>query len=79
MQPAIGGKSLYRCDLLWGSCANRSDTGASGITVNENGASPALSFAAAVFAAGKVELVAQDREKARLRLCIYGIEFPIHL
>src|SRR5882724_1867612 len=62
LEPFDGG------DRLAGGFGEVGDATSSGLAIDEDGARAALAFAAAVFGAGEVELVAEDCEEASDRL-----------
>src|SRR5262245_66357445 len=66
MKPAVLLEAFNRGDLFPGCCCNFSDAGTCCLAVDEHGACAALTFAAAVFAAGQVEIVTQDAQQASI-------------
>ncbi len=62
------GKAFDRDYLVIADQADLRAAGAFGDSVDEDGARAALAFAAAVFGAGQVELVAEDGEQGPLRV-----------
>src|ERR1051325_12099602 len=69
---AILRQSFDRGDGFSFGVAGGSQAGTAGHAVDENGASAALTFTAAVFSAGEIKLFAENREQGRL--CI-GVDF----
>jgi hypothetical protein len=73
MQVAIFLEPFDRGDLFCGDGADEGDAGTARTAFDENGAGAALAFAAAVLAAGQVELIAKNGKKAGLIVGVYRI------
>src|SRR6185369_947504 len=62
------GEAFDRGDLFAGTVGKGCDAGAGCLAVDEDGAGAAFPFAAAVFAAGEREIVAEDAEERAARI-----------
>src|SRR5581483_7991229 len=66
MQPLTLGQALNCSNLLFSTFANRRYARPGRFAINEHRASPALTFAAAIFAAGERQVVPQHAQQAVL-------------
>ena len=79
MQPAVSLQTFDRLDCLVGRDAHLRDARPDRLAVNEHGAGTALAFAAAVLAAGQIQVAAEHVEKASLRVGMKRASSTIHL
>jgi hypothetical protein len=64
-------------DFAMADGADGCDARAGGHAIKENGAGAALALAAAVLAAGEVEVITQDAQEAALAIGIHGAIFAV--
>jgi len=77
MQAVALGEAFNRSDLFLGDIGDTRDAGATGLAIDQDGASAALAFAAAVLAPGQIEMVAQHEEQAGVGIRVGGIDAPV--
>ena len=79
MQLAVAFQAFDRRDRFFADRADISDARVARISVNEHGARAALTFAAAVFAAGQVKLIAKHAEQGSVRRGVNFVGFAVDL
>lgn len=71
---AFDGRHFAMADAADGGYA-----GPGGDAVQQNGAGAALPLAAAVFAAGQIQIIAQDAQEGALAFDIHGAVLAVHI
>jgi hypothetical protein len=79
MKPAIALEALNGGDFARADFARRRGAGARRPSVDEYSAGPALSLAAAVFATGQREIVAQHAEQGAISVCVEAAGLAINV
>jgi hypothetical protein len=77
MQVTPGGESFNGCDLLLRERTHTCHTRAHGFAIDQHRACTALAFATTVFGSGEIEMLAEDREQAGLRIGFHPIRLAI--
>jgi len=77
MQAVALGEAFDGSDLLLSYIAHTGNAGASGLAIDQNSTCSALAFAAAILAARKVEVIAQHRQQAGIRIRVDAIRMSV--
>jgi hypothetical protein len=77
MQAVALGEAFNGGDLPLSRIADSRNTGSAGLAIDQDGASAALAFAAAVLASCQIEMVAQYEEQAGFGIHVGGIDAPV--
>src|SRR5579859_1134356 len=69
----LDGRNLFLCDRT-----HARDARALRLSVDQNRAGPTLAFPTSIFAAGQIQMLAQDSQKGGLGIHVNGVRFPVN-